>query len=368
MNRRKFIQASGAAISGTAFYLAQKEVKPVSAQSIILPSNLPDLKFAPDMRKSQADSTGYNSEQWGSDVIAYTHTPQADESYRTYQPHQLVYMCTFMVANVVDKDGVKYNLLRTYEASDSIIVHGSRAIPDGVTYAQELFKPGEMALIRINHEMIDKNTIQVTPYLADPNLVNIQRESQKAAWKDVSGRVDLQYKSLGPALEYYCPGLVEDDMYRSEPYWIKGTIDGKSVQGYGVIDTAWGPAGTDWVQSKIFRYLEENWVVWANVFEDDSIECGVFMSGVDHFGCGYYNQNGQALVSGRSDAQVTWTPDGFIQQAGFTVGGMPFEFIMDARIIHAPGYLSWASGSVHRIGDNRKPKMSFAWFEFLPKR
>jgi hypothetical protein len=273
-----------------------------------------------------------------------------------------------MVANVMDKQGNKYNIFREYKAFDSLNSVATLSIPDGVTMAQSLFQPGESYLGKCNNDMIDEKTFQVQPYLVDPNLMTIVRGPQRAQWKDLNGRVDLEYKTLGPALEYYCPGLVEDTMYRSEQYWVKGTVDGKDVQGYGVIDSAWGTPGIAWEQSKIFRYLEEAWVVWCNVFEDGSKECGVFMDGVDKFGCGYYNRDGQASVAGQSKAEVLWTPDGFLQGANFSVGNTPFVFKMDARIVQVPNFLNWASGTVSRVGETRTPKMSFAWLEFLPKR
>ena len=368
MNRRKFLRNSGAALSGTALYMTGRNVNPVSGKQLT-PDAIPnDFAFAPDMRRLNDETTGFATSEWGSDVIAYARTPKIEESSRKYQPHGLVFQCTFMVANVMDSEGTKYNLLRSFDASSSIITHATRSIPDGVTLAQPIFKPGEMYMSRCENEQIESKAIQVKPYLANPGLMNILLEPQKAQWQDVSGRVNFEYKALGPALEFYCPGLLEDNMYRSEPQWVKGTIDGIEVQGFGVIDSAWGPAGTDWSQSKIFRYLEEYWVVWCNVYEDDSKECGVYMSGVDNFGCGYYNPDGQALVRGRSDTQILWTPDGFIQGANFSVGDTAFEFTMNARVVKAPGYLSWASGAVRRVDEKRTPKMSFAWFEFLPKR
>ena len=368
MDRRKFLIGSGAALGSTALYMAGKDVDPVAAAQLHENANHELFEAVPFASPFQDEDTGYNAAEWGSDVVPYAHEPEAAESFQRYQPHGMSYMCTYMVANVMDSEGTKYNLLRQYKTFDTIITHATRSVPDGVTMAQPLFKPGELYMSRCDHEMIEKKTIQVKPYLVNPGLFTITREPRSAQWMDASGRVTLEYKSLGPALEYYCPGLVEDNMYRSEPYWVKGVIDGKEVKGFGVIDTAWGPAGVDWAQSKIFRYLEEYWVVWLNVFEDGTKECGIYMDGVDNFGCGYFNQEGQVMVSRKSPAQVNWTPDGFLHSATFQVNDQTFEFTMEARVQQVPRYLSWASGRVRRIGDDRTPKMSFAWFEYLPKR
>lgn len=363
MNRRKFLMSSGAAVGGAALTITGKEVSSASAKSI--PQQKAESFVAPDYQAlKKNDTVDWTAE---SAVIAYAHTPPIEESYRRYQPHGLVYQCIFLVALVMDEDGNKYNLLRQLKAFDSIVTHATRSVPDGTTYAQQLFGPGEMYMSRTENDLIG-NSIQIKPYLASPDLVSIEFKPQKAHWEDVNGRINLDYKALGPALEYYCPGLNEDNMYRSEPYRVKGKIDGIKVEGFGVVDSAWGPAGVDWAQCKIFRYLEDNWVVWMNEFDDGSRDCGVYMDGVGDFGCGYYNRDGQVVVSGKRPSEVIWTADGFIESSTFSVGDTAFEFTMEARVVQAPGYLSWASGAVRRIDEDRTPTKSFAWLEYLPKR
>ncbi|NLG96102.1 MAG: hypothetical protein GX491_01960 [Chloroflexi bacterium] len=362
MNRRKFLMSSGAAAGGAALSIAGKGALPASAKSI--PQNT-EFIVSPDYQAPKKnESIDWLAE---SAVIAYAHTPTIEESYRRYQPHGLVYQCIFLVAIVMDEEGNKYNLLRQLKAFDSIVTHATRSVPDGVTYAQALFGPGEMYMSRTENELIG-NTIEIKPYLASPDLVSIEFKAQKAHWVDVNGRIDLDYKALGPALEFYCPGLHEDNMYRSEPYRVKGRLDGKKVEGFGVIDSAWGPAGVDWAQCKIFRYLEDNWLVWMNEFDDGSVDCGVYMDGLGDFGCGIYNRDGEVIVSGKRPCEVRWTEDGFLQGSTFTVGDVTFEFDMEARVVQAPGYLSWASGTVRRVDEYRTPVRSLAWLEYLPKR
>ena len=97
-------------------------------------------------------------------------------------------------------------------------------------------------------------------------------------------------------------------------------------------------------------------------------KCGVFMDGVDQFGCGYFNRNGETTVAGQKKSEVLWTLDGFLQGANFSVGEIPFAFTMVSRVAQVPNFLSWASGSVGQVGDTRKPVEIFAWLEFQPKR
>ena len=367
MNRRSFVK--GAAVGATALVLAGHDASSVAAQPLRTKINQLAMSSLHSVRHNREEAKGSGGDELGSKLRPYTNTPELEESYRLYQPsHSMAFMVTYMVANVMDNEGHKYNLFREYKGFDTLNMVANRSIPDGVTLAQPLFQPGETYLGKANNDMVDDQTFKVQPYLADPNLFSVVRGAQWAKWRDLSGRFELEYQALGPALEYYCPGRAEDTMYRSEPYSITGTLDGKDVHGYGVIDTSWGTPGIAWEQSKIFRYLEEVWLVWCNVFEDGTKECGVFMDGVDKFGCGYFNRNGETMVAGQKKSEILWTPDGFLQGANFAVGDLPFVFTMDARIVAVPNFLNWASGSVRIAGDTRTPVESYAWLEFLPKR
>lgn len=305
--------------------------------------------------------------EWGSQVIAYTRTPELMEYFRTYSPHGLASQGIWVVANVMDEDGQKYNLFRQYKAFDTTMTVASKEIPGLQSNPQQLFKPGEMYLGRCSQELYEEEGfIEIKPYLTNPTF-NIKVRPQHISWQDVEGRLNLEFNAVGPALEYYCPGLWEDDMYRSEPHYVTGTLDGKPVSGYGVIDAAWGPLGCDFVQSKIYKLLEQYWVVWMNIFEDGSKECGVYLDGVDDFRTGYYNQNGKAAVTHHNKVEVIPTEDGFIKGAKITMDDWSFEFTSESKIAQATSFVSWASGKVLNTADTRKPVKSFAWFEFFPK-
>lgn len=367
MNRRNFIK--GAAAGAIALVLGGRDISFADAQPPKKDYTY-QAQTSPHFvmrNKGEAKLPSHIGQE--SKLRPSTTTPTVDESYRLYMPQpDMAFMVTYMVANVMDNQGNKYNLFREYKMFDTLNMLASLAIPDGITLAQPLFQPGEAYLGKANNDMLDADSFQVQPYLYPPSLFTVVRGTQWARWQDLSGRYDLHYQTLGPALQYICPGKSEEFMYRSEPYWITGVLDGKDVQGYGVIDTSWGTPGIAWEQSKIFRNLEEVWLVWCNLFEDGTKECGVFMDGVDQFGCGYFNQNGKTVVAGQKKSEILWTPDGFVQGANFSVGDLPFAFTMDSRVAQVPNFLSWASGSVTRVGDTRKPVASFAWLEFLPKR
>jgi hypothetical protein len=307
--------------------------------------------------------------QLGSETVVYLHTPKIHDYFRTYTPYGLAFQSIWVVANVMDDDGQKYNLLREYKTTDTTMTMASREIPGLESQAEPLFEPGAMIHGRIFHEIDEENgTIMVRPFLPNSTAYSVIIQPQKIAWKDAGGRIDLQFEALGPAMEYHCPGLLEDAMYRSEPHFVTGTVNGKKVSGFGVIDAAWGTPGVGFLQSKIYQVLEEHWIVWLNIYDDGTKESGVFITGVDRFEAFYYNKNGQARITRNNRFKPHFTPDGFIRGADITMDDLSFEFITESRIMQMKSFVTWASGRIVNKQEKRKPVRSFAWYEFFPKK
>jgi hypothetical protein len=304
----------------------------------------------------------------GSQTIVYTNTPTLKEYFRTYSPHGMAFQSIWVVANVMDDTGKKYNLLRQYKTEDTTMTMASREIPGLDARAEPLFEPGAMLHGRIFHEMDEENNvILVKPFLPNSTAYRVLIRPQHIEWQDADGRIDLTFDALGPALEYYCPGHLEDALYRSEPHYVTGTVNGKKVSGFGVIDAAWGSVGVGFLQGKIYQVLEENWIVWLNIYEDGSKECGIFINGLDRFEAFYYNKNGQAQVTRRNKMVPEFTEDGFIRGAEITMDDLTFEFVSESRIMQMQSFVTWASGRIINKKEKRKPVRSFAWYEFFPK-
>jgi hypothetical protein len=307
------------------------------------------------------------SPAWGSKTISYTHSPRLMEYFRTYSPHGLAFQSIWLVANVMDQDGQKYNLMRECKTTDSTLALASLEKPGLNSQAVPLFNPNELFLGRIFYEMDEKDGFVTLRPFPSGEAFQVEIRPQQLAWKDANGRIDLDFKALGPALEYYCPGQFEDNMYRSEPFWVEGKVNGKAVNGFGVIDMAWGPLGSGFLQSKIYKILEENWIIWLNVYEDGSKECGVYVDGIDQFQACYFNKNGQAKVTQNNKLTVSHTLDGFIKGATLRMDEHTFEYISESRVMQMASWVSWASGRVINLKESRKPVKTFAWFEFFPK-
>jgi hypothetical protein len=112
--------------------------------------------------------------EWGSAAISYVHQPELVEYYRTFTPHGLVSQGIWVVANVMDAQGRKYNLMRQYKAFETLITLSSMEVPGLSSNPQPVFKPGEMFIGRCSQEIDgDKGLIEIKPYLANPKAFSI---------------------------------------------------------------------------------------------------------------------------------------------------------------------------------------------------
>jgi len=290
----------------------------------------------------------------------------------------------YVVANVMDKQGTKYNLMRQWKNFVTDYVMISKMV-EGVPMAQDVFPMDELYRDRTSNELLyeDENRIEIKPYVPDfPEYVEkmlrenapgglpdrdafiITLTTDTISWSDAGGKVQLEFEPIGPMLEVSIPGKVEHCVYRTQPYRVMGT----EVAGFGVNDYAYGGPGNDFIQSKIYSLLEQYWFIWMNEFEDGSYDCGIFMDGVDQFRAAYYVDDGDVVIPSTSDLEVTHSKDGNVDHARLTIDDVEFRFECDGRVRQIPSHVAWASGKLLRIDERRTPASSFAWAEFFPAK
>jgi hypothetical protein len=307
---------------------------------------------------------------WGSRTLSSTRVPELHEYYRTYSPHGLIFQAAWLTMVLFDETGQKYNIVREYKIDESTLMNASLLFQDLNKKAEPIFGPDELYKGRISHELIkEEGYILVRPF-PEKNAedLNIKIQPQKIIYKDAGGRVDLKFSAVAPALNFYCPGMLEDFFYMSEPHWVEGTLNGKPVKGLGLIDMAWGPGGVGFAQSKIYKLLEETWLVWLNVYEDGTKEGGVYITGVDQFEVCYYYKNGTARVTDRNQFNLALNEDGFPKSASFEMDDMKFQYTTEAWVMKAPTtWTAWASAKVINLKESRKPVQSLGVLEFFPK-
>lgn len=326
----------------------------------------PSAAAEQDILKQMRNPASY-SKELGSKTIAAIKTPKLMEYHRTYSPHGLAFQTSYIVAYLADESGQKYNLMRTFSTTNTGMVAHSIQEPGLDAHSKPIFDPCKLFLGRLFYEKDpEKDFILVRPFRAGSQAFSITIRPQHALWKDADGKIDLEFKAVGPALEFYTPGKLESAFYRSEPMSVKGTVNGKSVSGFGVFDFSYGPAGVSFVQGKVYKVLEKAWSTWFNVYADGSMECGIFVYGMDEFQAFYYNKDGKARVTRNNTCKISHTSDGYLEKAEYTADEMNFRFETEARQAQvATALVSWAEGRMVNLAEKQKPVQTFGVIEFF---
>ena len=301
-------------------------------------------------------------ESYGSKVLAESFQPTLPYYFRTHTPHRLAYQGSWLWCGIVDAEGNRYACLREWKTEYTLNVLVSKIDSDPNSVASRIYKRLNMGIVSFEKDDA-KQAIRVSPAF-DPAAFHITLEPQHFQWKEAGGELDLEFNALGPALKYLCPGEKEDCLYMSEFCRVKGTLQGKKVQGFGGIDCAFGTPGIGWLQSKIYRLLEKYWIVWANRYEDQSLEYGICFDGEADFSLGFIVRDGKVRISDCSIHMENFE-DGFPKKAGVRMGEETYVFQTNARVSRIKGFMQWANGEMKRDGDKGKIVETFSWMEFF---
>ena len=301
-------------------------------------------------------------ESYGSRLLAEAFQPTLPWYFRTHTPHRLCYQGSWLWAGIQDEEGTRYACLREWKTEYSLNALISRLAPDPRASASRVYKHLNLGIIRFEKDD-DRQIIQVEPAF-EPDAFRITIKPQRFHWTEAGGELDLEFSALGPALKYLCPGEREDALYLSEFCRVRGSLQGKEVTGFGGIDCAYGTAGVGWLQSKIYRLLEKHWVVWANRYEDQSLEYGICIHGEADFHLGFVVRDGAVDISGCS-VEMEHFEDGFPREARIALGQIPYRFRTTAQVSRIKGLMQWANGVMRPEGDARRTVETFGWLEFF---
>jgi hypothetical protein len=299
---------------------------------------------------------------FGSKVLAEAFHPTLQHYFRTYTPHRLTYQASWLWCGIQDEDANRYACLREWKTEYSFNVLVSKFENDPQKVGSRVYRRLNMGMIDFEMDQ-DQQAILVYPTFA-PHAFHVTLRPQHFRWKDADGELDLEFRALGPALKYLCPGEREDEMYMSEFCRVTGTLQGSPVKGFGGIDCSFGTPGIGWLQSKIYRLLEKYWIVWANRYDDDSVEYGICFDGEADFNLAFVVRDGTVGISDCS-IDMKEFDDGFPRQATVTMADEEYRFDTTARVSKIKGFMQWASGQMNREGDPRKIVERFGWLEFF---
>ena len=299
---------------------------------------------------------------YGSKVLADAFQPSLSYYFRTHTPHGLAYQGSWLWTGLVDEEGTRYACMREWKTEYSLNAMVSKLAADPLAPATRLYKQLNMGIIMFERDDL-RHAVQVSPAF-EPDAFRVTLQPQHFLWSDAGGELDLEFNTLGPALRYLCPGEKEDALYLSEFCRVTGSLQGKKVKGFGGIDCAFGTPGVGWLQSKIYRLLEKYWIVWANRYEDQSLEYGICIDGEADFHLGFVVRNG-AVGIGDCSINMENFEDGFPKGARIRIGEDSYTFRTTARISRIKGFMQWANGEMKREGEGKRIVETFSQLEFF---
>ncbi|MFI5394277.1 MAG: hypothetical protein ACHQ9S_01980 [Candidatus Binatia bacterium] len=307
-------------------------------------------------------------ERWGSRTLVRAHVPAAETYYRTHRPHGLAHQSTWLWSCVNDDRGQYYAITREFKVEATTLAVVSRLEPDPSRESARLYTNLYLGIV-LHDVDTAAGRVRVSSYPAKgtlPFFAEIQPQHYHHV--EAGGEVDLHYSALGPAMEYFCPGELEDGLYASEFCEVTGSMQGRPVRGFGGMDIAWGPPGIGWTQSKIYTLLEEYWVVFVNEFDDGTREYGVAVDGTADFSVGFLVRDGVPTHLGGADIVMQRSADGFPTAATITLGSERYQFTTTARVAQIKGLMQWANGEM--VGGNgaKSARRRFAWIEYFAKQ
>ncbi|WP_183407898.1 hypothetical protein [Nocardioides marmoriginsengisoli] len=198
--------------------------------------------------------------------------------------------------------------------------------------------------------------------------------------------LELSGRLAAPGFQVYVPWRTAADeagrtgepgalYYTSTAYLAEGTMFGEKVTGFFAVDQSYLPHGVDWNNSAIWNRLQGGWNVFANEYDDGTVEWGHMSIGADRFRfAAVASQDGPVVDSRSVEASIEWRDEEFVDRIVFDVGdGRPWEFVTDANgemvefSAARPGW-SGHAGVLRRVDEQRRIVRHWAWQEVFPSR
>jgi hypothetical protein len=183
--------------------------------------------------------------------------------------------------------------------------------------------------------------------------------------------MDLDGKLVGPALQFSTPMRAEAMFYLSSCFRMTGKVLGKPVSGFVWLDHGYWPHGLDWKEYRVFNEIQLFWEVFANEYEDGSIEWGQLCRGTRGFTWGAVldDKGAIALAERNVRTAVDHDADDWVTKALFELDGQAWEFTAEKEgQLRQFSSARWGGyraqcGITRRRGDQRRWKNGFTWME-----
>lgn len=187
--------------------------------------------------------------------------------------------------------------------------------------------------------------------------------------------LSLRGPLVAQGMQFFAPMRDEPLMYASQPYWVKGTVLGKEVEGAVYFDHLYFQHGVEWKEYRWYTDIQVSWNVFGNLFEDGSFEWGHIVRGRQGFAAGIViGDDGPVAMSSQVPCSFELDDQDFVARAGYGVGDHQWEFLADPdgrmggfNRARWGGYRA-QGGVTRRKGDSRRLANGWTWLECFADR
>ena len=177
---------------------------------------------------------------------------------------------------------------------------------------------------------------------------------------------------VGTGLMYHDELADESFFYTMQCYRAEGTVLGRPATGFVLVDHAYLPTGREWKEFRFFTHSQVSWNVFANEYDDGTIEAGFFIQGLDDFAvAGVFDNKGPRFATSELATALTLDGDDWMAASTYDAGGEQWDFTPDRNArMNEFSSARWAgyraqAGVTRRRGDTRSLTASFTWLEFF---
>ena len=185
----------------------------------------------------------------------------------------------------------------------------------------------------------------------------------------------LEATPVGTGLMHYSPMPEDSLLYTMQANRAEGTIMGRPVTGFVLVDHGYWPQGPEWKEHRFFARSQVAWNVFANEYDDGTVDAGFFIAGLNNFAvAGAFDNKGPRFATSELDASLTLAEEDWMGSATFAAAGEEWVFTPEpAGRMNEFSAARWAgyraqAGVTRRRGDDRGLRASFTWLEFFADR
>ncbi len=205
--------------------------------------------------------------------------------------------------------------------------------------------------------------------------LDLELTDDNVSWSE-GDALSLTGGRAASGVSFYAPMRDEPLMYMSQPYWVTGTVLGEKCEGPLFLDHLYFAHGLEWKEYRWYKDVQVSWNVFANKFEDGTVEFGHIVRGRQGWSAGVVVE-GEEATSLCTDVggDFVVNDDGYVTEGTYdcrSAGIWEFTGASDQTMggfnnARWGGYRA-QGGQTRRRDDDRKVINGFTWLESFAER